>query len=134
VDKTINPNDQISLTPISYSDTGLIFVAHTKDMYAQSPMLDCGGNGNIYPSGGTFECDFASTFVFACVGSSAPAPAIGIVSFTGVNNGTYNLAFKLNGTLYQGSFTATDTGVTITWNYTSGITISPLTIPKQSFH
>ncbi len=55
----------------------------------------------------------------------------GIISFTSVSKGTYNLVFKLNGTTYQGSVTVADTSCTITWSYSSGVTISPLTIQKQ---
>lgn len=127
--KTLSTDDQISLTPISFSDTGLIFIAHTQDLYAYNPMLDCGGNKP--PSNGTFECDFNSTFEYACYGSPTPTPATGIISFTSVSKGTYNLVFKLNGTTYQGSVTVTDTNCTITWTYSSGVTISPLTIQKQ---
>lgn len=127
--KTLSTDDQISLTPISFSDTGLIFIAHTQDLYTYSPILDCGGN--IPPSNGAYECDFNSTFEYVCYGSPTPTPASGIVSFTSVANGTYNLVFKLNGTTYQGSVTVTDTNCTITWNYSSGVTISPLTIQKQ---
>jgi hypothetical protein len=127
--KTLSADDQINLTPISYSDTGLIFIAHTQDLYTNSPILNSGGN--IPLSNGTFECDFNSTFEYACLGSPTPVPAVGIVSFTSVTNGTYNLVFKLNGTTYQGTVTVTDTNCTITWNYSSGVTISPLTIQKQ---
>lgn len=44
IQKTLDPDDQVNLTPISFSDTGLIFVAHTKNSYNHSPILDCGGN------------------------------------------------------------------------------------------
>ena len=127
--KTLSADDQINLTPISFSDTGLIFIAHTQDLYTNSPILNCGGNLPL--TNGTLECDFNSTFEYACLGSQTPAPAVGIVSFTSVTNGTYNLVFKLNGTTYQGSVTVTDTNCTITWSYSSGVTISPLTIQKQ---
>jgi hypothetical protein len=127
--KTLSADDQINLTPISFSDTGLIFIAHTQDLYTNSPILNTGGNLPL--TNGTFECDFNSTFEYACFGSPTPVPAVGIVSFTSVTNGTYNLVFKLNGTTYQGSVTVTDTNCTITWSYLSGVTISPLTIQKQ---
>jgi len=122
-------NDQVNLTPISYSDTGLIFIAHTQDSYSHSPILNCGGN--LPPSGGVLECDFNSTLLFPCLGSPLPSPAVGIVSFTSLTNGTFSLVFKLNGTAYQGSVTVTNSECTITWNNTSGVTISPLTIQKQ---
>ncbi len=41
--KTLSTDEQISLTPISFSDTGLIFIAHTQDLYTNSPILNCGG-------------------------------------------------------------------------------------------
>jgi hypothetical protein len=127
--KTLSPDDQINLTPISYSDTGLIFIAHTQDLYTSSPILNCGGN--IPPDNSIFECDFNSAFEYVCIGSPTPTPASGIVSFTSLTNGTFSLLFKLNGITYQGSVTATDQNCTITWNYSSGVTISPLTIQKQ---
>jgi len=65
------------------------------------------------------------------IGSPTPSPAVGIVSFTSVSNGTYDLIFQLNGTEYKGSFIATDSDVTIAWPAKSGVTISPLTIQKQ---
>jgi hypothetical protein len=129
IQKTLSPDDQVSLTPISFSDTGLIFVAHTKNSYDHSPILDCGGN--LPPTGGSFECDFNSTLLFPCLGSPLPAPAVGIVSFTSVTSGTFPLIFKLNGTTFSGGLTITNTQATITWSYSSGVTISPLTIQKQ---
>jgi hypothetical protein len=129
IQKTLTADDQISLTPVSFSDTGLIFVAHTQNAYPHSPILDCGGN--LPPSGGSFECDIKSTLLFACFGSTLPSPAVGIVSFTSVTIGTFPLIFKLNGTSYSGSLMVTNTQATITWSYNSGVTISPLTIQKQ---
>jgi len=123
------PNDQVNLTPISFSDTGLIFVAHTQDAYSHSPILNCGGN--LPPSGGVFECDFNSTLLFPCLGSTLPAPAVGIVSFTSVTIGTFSLVFRLNGNAYQGSVTVSSTQCLITWNNKSVVTIFPLTIQKQ---
>jgi len=127
--KTLSPDDQINLTPISYSDTGLIFLAHTQLLYSNSPILNTGGN--IPGTGGKFEFDFNTTFEYACLGSPTPSPAVGVISFTSLTNGTYALVFKLNGITYQGSLDATNANCSITWNYNSGVTISPLTIQKQ---
>jgi hypothetical protein len=127
--KNLSTDDQINLTPLSCSDTALAFLAHTQDLYTGSPILDCGGT--IPMSNNIFECDFNSAFDFACIGSATPAPASGVVFFTKLTNGTHDLVFKLNGTTYQGSINATNTNCSITWNYTSGVTISPLTIQKQ---
>ena len=126
---TLFPNDQVNLTPISYSDTGLIFIAHTQLPYSFSPILDCGGNHPL--TAGVLECDFNSTLVFPCIGSNVPTPAVGIVSFTSLTTGTFNLEFKLNGNLYQGSVNVSSTQCVISWTDTSGVTISPLVIQKQ---
>ena len=45
-----------------------------------------------------------------------------------VQNGSHQLNVVLNGTVYTGSFTKTGNQYTFNWPYTSGVTISPLTI------
>jgi hypothetical protein len=129
VNKSISPDDIVVLTPISYTDTGLVFSAHTVMTYDHSPILNCGGN--IPASGGNLECDINSVFEYACLGSSYPAPAVGIVSFTGLTIGTYNLIFKLNDKTYTGTVVVSKLSLTITWTDNSGVSISPLTIEKQ---
>ena len=46
-------------------------------------------------------------------------------------NGTYPFSVVANGVTYTGSLTVTDTGVSFTWNYTSGVIISPKQINKN---
>jgi len=126
--KNLTSDDQINLTPVDYSDTGLVFVAHTTNLYNHSPLLN--SNGEIHISESGFEVDINSTLIYPCFGSTAPAPAIGLVAITGLTNRTYTLAFKVNGTTYSGTMNVTDSGITISWTYSSGVTISPLTIQK----
>jgi hypothetical protein len=127
----IQSGDLITLTPISYSDTGLVLLAHTQLTY-----------GNYYPNlgfpeiadsaDGNYVFGFGQVTENPCSAStSAPVPATGSLSFTGLNNGVHSLTIVLNNTLYTGSLNVTDASCTFSWNYTSGIVISPLTIQKQ---
>ncbi|SRR5579871_863929 len=124
-------NDQIFLTPISYSDTGLVLLAHTLQTY-----------GNYYPTlgfpqitdsaDGTYIFGFGEVTESPCNNStSTPTPAAGTLSLAGLTNGVHNFTLTLNNAIYQGTLTVTDTECTFIWNYTSGIIISPLTITKQ---
>jgi len=128
--KNLTADDQVNLTPVDYSDTGLVFLAHTTNLYNHSPLLN--SNGEIQVSERGFEVTINSTLVYPCSGSTAPAPAVGLVALTGLANRTYTLAFILNNTTYSGTLTVTDTNITISWSYSSGVTISPLTIQKRA--
>jgi hypothetical protein len=126
----ISNDDQIFLTPVNYSDTGLAFIAHTQLTY-----------GNQYPWL-NFETTPDTTsgygFVFAtvtenpCGNSTAlPVAATGIPSINPLTIGTHDFTVILNGNVYQGELEVTATSCTFIWNYTSGVTISPLTITRQ---
>jgi hypothetical protein len=45
--------------------------------------------------------------------------------------GANDFTIFFNGVAYKGTLTVTSTTCTFNWNYTSGVTISPLTIAKQ---
>jgi hypothetical protein len=125
----ISAGDQVILTPIAYSDSaGLVLLAHTQNAYNSYPALVYGGN--FSGAGGGLECDFNSITEYPCSGPGYPTPAMTDVFFNSLTDGTYALVFKLNGTTYQGSMTVSNASVTFNWNYTSGVTISPLTIQK----
>jgi hypothetical protein len=125
--KYLLPNDELTITPI-LSDSGLVFVGTSKFIYSNSAFLYA--SGNLTGAGGKYEGDFDSTLNYVCYGSSIPGNAYSIVSFAHGSNGTFDLTFRLNGVSYAGSFTLSDTGINIVWNYTSGIIISPLTVSK----
>jgi hypothetical protein len=127
--KNLTPDDQINLTPVDYSDTGLVFVAQTMNLYYHSPLLN--SNGEIHLSESGFEVDISSALIFPCSGSTAPAPAVGLVVLTGLTNRTYSLSFKLNNTTYSGSMNVTDTNITFNWTPSTGVTISPLMIQRR---
>jgi hypothetical protein len=125
----ISAGDQVILTPIAYSDSaGLVLLAHTQNAYTSYPILVYGGN--FSGVGGSLECDFNSITEYPCNGPGYPTPAMTDVFFNSLADGTYTLVFKLNGTTYQGSMTVSNASVIFNWNYTSGVTISPLTIQK----
>jgi hypothetical protein len=128
----INNGDQITLTPISYSDTGLVLLAHTQQTYGTYyPSL---GNVQLTDSAdGVYVFGFGTVTQYPCSNSSTngPTPATGILSFAGLSNGTHNITIALNSVTYQGTLLVTDTDCTFTWNYSSGIIISPLQIQKR---
>jgi hypothetical protein len=128
--KNLTADDQIFLTPVDYSDTGLVFVAHTANLYNHSPLLN--SNGEIHVSVSGFEVDISSALIFPCSGSTAPAPAFGLVAITGLTNRTYTLSFKLNNTTYSGTMNVSDANITFNWTYSSGVTISPLIIQRRA--
>jgi hypothetical protein len=125
----LTADDQIFLTPVDYSDTGLTFVAHTANLYSHSPLLN--SNGDIHVTESGFEVDINSTLIYPCSGSTAPAPAFGIVSITGLTNRTYTLSFILNNTTYPGTMTVSDSEIVFNWTNSSGVIISPLTIQRS---
>ena len=128
---SINSGDQITLTPISYSDTGLVLLAHTQQTYGSNyPSL---GFPQITDSSdGVYVFGFGAVTEYPCGGStSAATPATGWLSFAQLTNGIHNITIALNGNPYSGTLTVTETSCTFSWDNTSGIIISPLTIQKQ---
>lgn len=127
----INPNDQITLTPLSYSTTGLVLFANSQDLYDHNfPSL--GNNELTDNTGEGYNFSFSGVDEFPCEGANLDqAPATGIFSFKGLSKGVHKLSFSLSGNNYTGSVTVTDTDCTFTWNYVSGIVFSQLHILKQ---
>lgn len=127
----INTNDQITLTPVSYTDSALVLLVHTQQLYgANYPSL--GNNELTDKASEGYNFSFSSVYQYPCNGATfAPVPATGILSFKGLSNGIHKIAFSLNGNNYTGSVTVTDTDCTFTWNDASGIIISPLHILKH---
>jgi hypothetical protein len=130
VQEPIANNDQIFITPVSYSDTGLVFIAHTQQTYGnQYPLLDYSpipdtttGYGFVF---GTVTENPCSHFV------GDATPATGILSVSSLIQGANDFTIFFNGVAYEGTLTVTSTQCSFSWNYTSGVTISPLTITKQ---
>jgi hypothetical protein len=125
-------SDQIFLTPVSYSDTGLVFVAHTQQTYGdQYPLLDYGSIPDTIAASG-YGFVFGTVTESPCnIATGTPTPATAILSISSLIQGTSDLTIFFNGVAYEGTLTVTSTTCTFSWNYTSGVTISPLTITKQ---
>ena len=132
----LNADEHITLTPVSYTDSGLVLIAHTQDTYgAYYPMLAYTHTSDITTG---YGFSFSNILTYPCNPYNAldiALPGTAIISFGGANhqlqNGTSDVIFNLNGTTYKGTLTVTSASCTFSWNYTSGVTISPLTIQKQ---
>jgi hypothetical protein len=122
--------DQITLSPIAASDSGLVMSAETSNLYNCSAYITAYGWEQGQSSlGFLFNSAEAVESSGDCDGLRNPA--IGYLFFTPLSNGTYSLSGNFNQLNYQGSLIVTDIDYTFTWNYTSGIIISPLRIPKK---
>ena len=130
----LNSDDQITLTPVSYTNNGLILFAHTQDTYgAFYTMIDY---TQVSDSATGYGLSFSNILSYPCLPcpSGTQLPGTVIITFGGNNhplqNGTSDVTFNLNGKIYKGTLTVTSDSCTFNWNYTSGITISPLIIQK----
>ena len=124
--------DQITLIPTSSLDSGLVVIAKTSNQYKCYPYLTAYG----WTQGGTnssLDFDFRSAEVVEgntnCGGIQNAAFAFMPTNIS--TNGIYTVTATFNGVSYQGSLTVSDAYYTFTWNYSSGIIISPLQIPKK---
>jgi hypothetical protein len=130
VQEPISNNDQIFITPISYSDTGLVFVAHTQQTYGdQYPLIDyslipdtTAGYGFVFGTVTESPCNIAT---------GTPTPATGVLSISSLAQGANDFTIFFNGAVYEGTITVTSTQISFSWHYTSGVIISPMTITKQ---
>ena len=123
--------DQILLTPYIFSDSaGLVLTGHTQDLYMNPLQIDFNPFTPNIPIGDyLYALDGVQTA--PCAGASAPAPAITYLFLNGLTTGMHSITIEFNNRNYTGSVLVTDTDCTITWNYTSGVLISPLHISKQ---
>lgn len=71
------------------------------------------------------DCQTGNTTI-----TSPAIPFLQSVQNTYLAIGTYPLAVGLNGVTYTGSVAVTATDITFTWNYTSGVTITPKHIAR----
>jgi hypothetical protein len=135
---TTNLSGGIVLIPVSASDSGLIVLVQTTNLYGCTSYLTAYAAGG--PTNPSLEFNFNWAEVVlnngtSCGGIQNPATAFvffGLLSDGGpIGNGQYAVTVELNQVNYQGSLTVTDTDYTFTWNYTSGVIISPLQIKKQ---
>jgi hypothetical protein len=127
--------DQLILQPQSDSNGALIFFAQSVknyDCYPTSFMYGFTGGPNG-ASGLAFSFDKVVTESGGnCNGIKSPAYSYLFVSsvMQGWGNGTFPLSVELAGTTYTGTVTISPTTYTFNWNYTSGVTISPLVVNR----
>jgi hypothetical protein len=119
--------DQIHLT-LAKIDTGslsgLAVAAITANNYPCSNHSLVTG---LTTTGGDYTLNFSGVKIPAyCTG--APTKARSTKVLYPVQDGTHVFNVLLNGVTYTGSFVKTGNQYTFTWPYTSGVTISPLTI------
>jgi hypothetical protein len=121
--------DQLILSPVSASDSVFVMSVQTVNLYNCTPFLAAysfdGLNGNsllLYSEGEVVEGS-------GCNG--AKNHAVSYLFYGPLNIGTYNISAVLNGITYQGSLSVTASYYTFTWNYSSGIIISPLQIKRN---
>ncbi len=129
VQAPIKTGDMLILTPVNYSDTGLVLSMHSQDIYGNNyPGF---GNVEATSNNNTYSFSFNNITEYPCYSTAQPMVATGILTFAGLVNGSYNVTIAFNGTSYQGVLAVTGTSCTFSWNYSSGVIISPLQIQKQ---
>lgn len=120
-------SDNIALTPAVYDTLGqygLMISAQTAKSYT--------GNANFLNVNATYS---AMQDSLSFTGVSTPSttqtgqsPATAKLATPRKQDGTYTFKVMLNGTLYFGSYVKSGGKFTFTWPYSSGVTISPLTV------
>jgi hypothetical protein len=119
--------DQIHITPSKIDSggvSGLALSAITANNYPCSNNYLLTGLATF---GGNYTLFFPGVNIPAnCSGGLAQAQ--GARTLFSVNDGSHVFKVVLNGITYTGSFVKTGSQYTFTWPYTSGVTISPLTI------
>jgi hypothetical protein len=119
--------DQIILTPLNSLDTGLVLLAHTQGVYPNVPVI----NYTITSFGQDgYAFVFNSIEEFPCYVNNGPTPATTILYLGKLDNGNYSIQFSLFETNYSGTLSVTNAGFSFTWNYSSGVVISPPEISR----
>ncbi len=133
--------DQLAITPFVYADSiptdsiTLILNTITTNSYPSSSpqLIDVPYfNFNNTTNKVDIQIDYKNVLLPGGVANySSKATKTDRLSFSGVgSDGTYNLIITLNGSTYSGSVIKSGNTFTFTWPYTTGVTISPLTVTK----
>jgi len=121
--------DQIILTPVRDSNRVLFLEVQTKNSYDCFPTLMYSTMTSTDSIGVNFSGVVAGSPSGGCGG--VQNQAYSYLIFSQLPDGAYTFTVTLNGVVYRGTLTVTDTNYTFTWNYTSGVTISPLQVGNQ---
>lgn len=123
-------NEEITLVPISASDSGLVIMAKSTGKH------NCAAYFTAYswtPYGPDLFIDFNGAEIVErkadCGG--AKNPAISYLLFGPFSPGTYNIDINLNNMDYHGTLTVNNTNYLFNWNYSNGVIISPTILKKQ---
>jgi hypothetical protein len=123
-DTTSLLSDVITLTPVIDSNAQLFLVAQTGKSY-ESPTLLYNVTANGGWSGG-LDISFYGVSTIQGSGYMTPGYAyLFLDNNTRPAAGTYPLTVTVDGTQYTGTVTATTSGYSFSWNYTTGVVISP---------
>jgi hypothetical protein len=139
-DTILIAGDQIAFTPIPLPDSTVQLYGHTSRLYKCSSLVE-GFGVSQSADGSSFFINFSNAVAVyhnqdTCGGELRPAGITflqlsqNVAHPSKLSNGIYSLAMDFNQTSYLGSMNVTDSDYTFIWNYTSGITISPLQIKK----
>jgi hypothetical protein len=124
--------DLITLTPSFDSLGNLLFTAQTRNSYGCEPYLV----SLLYDApapGGQITVNFyevISNSTGNCNGIANPAIAFEFTNTAVYSDGTWPITVNVAGTPYTGSLTIAGGSYSFTWNYTSGVVISPLQLYK----
>lgn len=129
VNAAINPDDLITLVPVSMSDTGgVVLLAHTRDLYPHSPYIN---DTFTYSPEGSYGFALTGIIESPCATTgNVPAPATAFLPVGSAQNGTYGISISVNGTTYSGTLNVSATAYNFTWPYTSGVVIAPLQLNR----
>ncbi|OQP68592.1 hypothetical protein [Niastella populi] len=122
--------DQIHITPVKIDSgnvSGLLIKATTGNSYpcTNNYLLTNVIIGGVDSSGYIFKYPGVQ-IPRNCNGGQVPATSVRAIM--PVQNGNHVFKVVVNGITYTGSFTKTGNQYSFNWPYTSGVTISPLTI------
>jgi hypothetical protein len=130
IDTTGLNGTQLHLQPI-WADSGLAFVVSSDSIYRGLPYF-CGDGGWVGINGGD---SLGLVFSMICIldpnSGSSPNAATTLEVFGNLPNGTHGFIFNFSGTLYKGVINVSDQTIYFTWNYSSGVTMSPLVVQKK---
>jgi hypothetical protein len=129
-DTTAVDKDTLTLTPMS-DTSDLILIAQSSRRYGCLPYyiysITAGVNTGI-------SMQFPWVVTNHINGCGAAGPAVSAMflqnSIKDWPNGTYPFSVNYSGATYTGSLTITGSDYTFTWNYTTGVIISPLHIRR----
>ena len=133
MDTVLLNGDELTFTPIYSAVSGFKFSLKGNRVYNCSPNL--AGYGFVDGAAGTspINMNFQGAVVIesldGCQGVKNPVMLDIPVNPLGI--GVHTIAINYNDTKYEGSVNVTNSNITFTWTYTSGIIISPLQVKKN---